>query len=370
MSSDRSVRSLTALQSSASTARVLNLMQTHKKFKDEPELSASPFFKNKVMDRCLIIKHRLRKDEYFNFKLPPQNTTKILIPIDGADLRYGAQSFFVGQNDYEKLLADCFGDDLKPGSRDRMVLDLIASLPSLDPFLLKEFLAKNDITPANAYFAISDGDVQRMIEFVRQEIMALVTLSSGGGAGSVAYASRLVEKLLSNTPDAGFEPLRDTLKLTDQEYSDGMFCWRGFLYYKWVLKDLAKPLGEIMVEIQETQGRGARSSDAATYIPKARGNIQRALMSTSSNVQGLLDVYNRAYNDLTVNGKPATFRTFLLEAPSMFFQLGEQLGSMQHIISFWRYRFPAGGKRLITYDDLMDLFLDFEDSLGFVLEAA
>ena len=93
-------------------------------------------------------------------------------------------------------------------------------------------------------------------------------------------------------------------------------------------------------------------------------------MSTSSSVQGLLDVYNRAYSDLTVNGKPATFRSFLLEAPSMFYQLGEQLGAMQHIISFWRYRFPAGGKRLISYDDLMDLFLDFEDSLGFVLESA
>jgi hypothetical protein len=314
----------------------------------------------------LILKHRLRANEYFQFKVPPPIVTKVLIPIDSSDLRFGAHSFFVGQNDYEKLLSETFGDDLKPGSRDRTVLDLITSLPTLDPFLLKEYLKKNDITPAQPYFAISDADVRRMFEFVRDEVMALVMLSAGTGAGSVAYASRMVEKLLSNSPDAGFEPLKETLKLTDQEYTDGMFSWRGFLYYKWVLRDLMKPLGDVLSEIEQTQGRGPRNQEASQYLPGARQNIARSLMKTSDNVQRMLNIYNDAYQALTKMNQPGAFRDFLLNAPSMFYDLGEQLGSMQHIISFWRYRFPAGEKRLITHEELMDLFLDFEDSLTFV----
>lgn len=366
MANDRTIRRLTALQESASTSRVLNLLQTHRKFPDDPEIRKAPFFKNKSLDRCLILKHRLRSHEHFNFKAPPPIVTKVLIPIDGSDLRFGAQSFFVGQNDYEKILKDNFGEDLKAGTRDRMVIDLITSLPTLDPFLLREYLKRNDIEPARPYFAISEGDLQRMFEFVRQEVMALVTLSAGSGAGSVAYASRMVEKLLSNSPDAGFEPLKDTLKLTEQEYSDGMFSWRGFLYYKWVLGDLLKPMAEVMMEIDSTQPRGPRNAEASSYIPEARKKIQRALMSTSENVRRMIAIYDNAYIGLTKKNQPTEFRNFLINAPAMFYDLGEQLGAMQHIISFWRYRFPEGEKRLVTPDELMDMFLDFEDGLSFI----
>ena len=39
-----------------------------------------------------------------------------------------------------------------------------------------------------------------------------------------------MEKLLSNSVDDSFGPLKETLKLSDKDYQDGVFCWRGFLY--------------------------------------------------------------------------------------------------------------------------------------------
>jgi hypothetical protein len=32
-------------------------------------------------------------------------------------------------------------------------------------------------------------------------------------------------------------------------------------------------------------------------------------------------------------------------------------------VSFWRYRMPKGKPRIISFDELADLFLDFEDGL-------
>ena len=49
-----------------------------------------------------------------------------------------------------------------------------------------------------------------------------------------------------------------------------------------------------------------------------------------------------AFADLVANQSPKTFRDFLLCAPYMFLELGEKLGAISHIVSFWRYRFPAG----------------------------
>ena len=96
----------------------------------------------------------------------------------------------LGQRDFDACAEALFGDALKPGHHDRMVLDLMDELPSLDPFLLREQLKRNGFEPARGYFAISDADVERMYAFVRAEVMALVTLSSTEGAPNGAAASR------------------------------------------------------------------------------------------------------------------------------------------------------------------------------------
>jgi len=253
MSDDRTVRRLTSLEQSASTARVLNLLATHRRYGNDPDLAQAPFFKNRLLDRSIILKHRLRMHEYSMFTTIRSTVTKLLIPIDGTDLKFGARFVFVGQKDFDAMAESLFGDDLKPGARDRQVLELIDALPSLDPFLLREHLKRHDFEPARAYFGISDADIQRMHDFVRDEIMALVNLSSGESKGGYAYAQRLVEKLLSSSPENGFEPLKETLKLSDQEYLDGVFAWRGFLYYKWMLGDLMGPMSQVAHEITQIQ---------------------------------------------------------------------------------------------------------------------
>jgi hypothetical protein len=368
MDNDRSVRRLTALVESASTARVLNLLATHRRLGDDPDLLKAPFFANKLLNRGIILKHRVRPHEAAHFGAPRSNATKILIPIDTADLRSGARTVFVGQKDFDRVVRSVFGEDLTPGSADRRILDLIDGLPSFDPFLLREHLRASDVTPAPGYFGISDADAQRMFDFVREEIMALVTLSSGGAGGLHANATRLAEKLLSSAPDGGFEPLKTTLKLSDQEYVDGVFSWRGFLYYKWMLGDLARPMGETMMEITQIQSRGPKDPEAAAYIPDAKSRIQMAMGQAASNVQALIAVYDKAYAGLTRDGRPGAFRDFLLQAPAMFTSLGEQLGCIQHVVSIWRLRFPPGRPRLISSDELRDLLADFEDSLMFQAE--
>jgi len=370
MASDRSVRRLTDLADSASTARVLNLVVTHRKCGDDPEFLAAPFFQNRLLDRSIILKHRLRPNEYAHFDKPRSSVTKVLLPIDTADLKSGAHSFFIGQKDFDSLAKTVFGDDLKPGSRDRRILEIIDGLPSLDPFLLRESLRTNGIEPARPYFGISDADIQRMFDFVRGEVMALVALSSSDGQAAQAHASRLVEKLLSNAPDSGFEPLKMTLKLNDREYQDGVFAWRGFLYYKWVLGDLRAPMLQVLSEIVNIAGRGPKSPEASEYIPQAKKRIAQTVRGTIASVEEMLDIYNKAYASLTKESNPNGFRDFLLSAPAMFSSLGEQLGAIQHIVSFWRYRFPADRPRLISPDELMDVFLDFEDSMVFTATKA
>ncbi len=360
------MRRLTALQESASTARVLNLGGSLRKTDVDPESLKPPFFTNPLLNRAIIVKHRVRPNEADAFNSPRQNATKILLPIDPKDLKLGAHYFFMGQKDFDSVTTSVFGRGLAPGEHDRQVLDLIDALPSLDPFLLREHLRRNGFEPARAYFNISDADLERMHAYVEAEITPLVAMSFQAELGSKAQAAKLVNKLLSSNAPDDLGPLRGVLMLGEREFLDGIFAWRGFLYYKWVQESLQRRTAQVTSAIELVQPRGPRDPESSAYIGPARNRICISVQKTVNSISQMLSVYDKAYQGLTQKGDPAGFRDFLLTAPAMFTNLGEQLGALQHIVSYWTHRFPTGKPAVASPQELMDFLIDFEDSLSFM----
>ncbi len=367
MAVDRTVRRLSELQESASTARVLNLAGAMLRHTQDPENLLPPFFDHPILNRCIVLKHRIRANEAEQFRAPKQNVTKVLLPIDPKDLKLGAHYFFMGQRDFDEVTTSAFGDALHHGRHDRQVLDLIDGLPSLDPFLLREHLRRNGFEPARAYFNISDADLDRMHNYVEAEITPLVAMSlnADAGAGAKAQAAKLVGKLLSSNAPADLGPLRSVLGLAEKEFLEGVYAWRGFLYYKWVHESLYRQTAAVTTAIETIQPRGPRDPESTAYIGPARSRISRSIQKALENIGQMLAVYDKAYQGLTQRGDPAGFRDFLLTAPAMFTNLGEQLGAVQHIVSYWSHRFPPKKPALVSPPELMDFLLDFEDSLSF-----
>jgi hypothetical protein len=361
---DRSVRSLEHLENSASTARVLNLWAVGKRKSEDPEYAAKPLFANAALNTSIIVKHRIRGNEAEDFQVPRRTATKILIPIEKNDLRLGARYVFIGQQKFEDALLQAFGLQLGADSPDHRTLKILDETPSLDPFLLREQLRRHDLEPARCYFDISPADTLRMFKFAQREIEPLVRMSVGDADVDGAHSATLTQKILANSADAALEPLRLTLQLDRPQYQEGIFCWKAFLYYKWQLADLLPLAGSVLKQIDAIRPRGPMDEDAKTYLVGARENIKRALIISCRRVKDTLGVYDAAYHSLTANGEPGEFRDFLLRAPKLFNELGERLGGIEHITSFWRYRFSNGAATAITPEELVDLFMDFEGSLS------
>jgi hypothetical protein len=74
-------------------------------------------------------------------------------------------------------------------------------------------------------------------------------------------------------------------------------------------------------------------------------------------------VYDFAFNELTRNGDPEAFVTFLRRAPGLFLDLGEKVGALSHMASYWRYRFPPGRRPRAQMQEAMDILQDFEAGL-------
>jgi hypothetical protein len=65
-----------------------------------------------------------------------------------------------------------------------------------------------------------------MSAFVASEMTSLTNLVSSSDCRG---ANEFTQKLLAETPDAAFAPLRDVLRMDAEQYRDGIFAWRGLL---------------------------------------------------------------------------------------------------------------------------------------------
>ncbi|HZQ40957.1 MAG TPA: hypothetical protein VFA87_09190, partial [Rhizomicrobium sp.] len=260
--SARIFRSLTALKG-ASTSRVLNLQAINAQWAQEPVAPAAQLFSSPALNRSIIVKHRIRSTEVDLMPRGRNVCTKVIVPFDGNDLRAGGRSLLIGQHNYLEALRDAgqyYGRyDI---DRDMRVLKLVDEIPSLDPFLLREKLRSHGITPDPRYFAISQNDQKRMFDYTAGELDRLTDLAGG----SENATSRMVAALLSNEVDEKLEPLRLTLSLGQSEFKEGVFSWRGFIYYKWCLSEVWPHLLACLTHLKALQPVGPVDAEQKAYL--------------------------------------------------------------------------------------------------------
>ncbi|WP_303828665.1 hypothetical protein [Asticcacaulis taihuensis] len=362
--SNRDVRSLANLGETASTSRVLNLSAVHVNSAHEKDYQLRPFFRDSQMNKAILVKHTLRANERELFGRYRRTATKIILPFDVTDLKLGGRSILVNQVGFDAFCRGYFGDDINANA-DVQTLRLLDQLPSVDPFLVREHLSRHGHKPGACYLKISPYDIQRMIGFANEEIERLVRTAFSGSVGGSAI--KLAGKILANELDAELWPLKATLRMADDEFSDGIFSWRGFLYFKWRHIELQDEMRKVLEGLSTYQPIGACDDGTRDYLKEVRPRLASRIVNAVASVGRTLNVYDRAYHALVHGENPGPFRRFLLDGPSLFFELGESIGILSHIASFWSYRM---GQQMMTQRltpfEYGDILMDFEDSLSVV----
>lgn len=362
--SNRDVRSLANLGETASTSRVLNLSAAHVNSAHEKDYQLRPFFRDSQMNKAILVKHTLRANERELFGRYRRTATKIILPFDVTDLKLGGRSILVNQVGFDAFCRGYFGDDINANA-DVQTLRLLDQLPSVDPFLVREHLSRHGHKPGACYLKISPYDIQRMIGFANEEIERLVRTAFSGSVGGSAI--KLAGKILANELDAELWPLKATLRMADDEFSDGIFSWRGFLYFKWRHIELQDEMRKVLEGLSTYQPIGACDDGTRDYLKEVRPRLASRIVNAVASVGRTLNVYDRAYHALVHGENPGPFRRFLLDGPSLFFELGESIGILSHIASFWSYRMGQSmmTQRLTPFE-YGDILMDFEESLSVV----
>jgi hypothetical protein len=321
-------------------------------------------FKSPYLNSSIIVKHRLRQHELSISISGRVSLTKIIMPFEPSDLRMGARTFFVGQRGFDQIMAE-IGSHNDDSSFDKNLLMVLDDLPSLDPFLVRERLATLGHAPDREYFSLSEADLESMRDFARKELMPLTGMSFDDvRVLGRDKATILAEKILGDGASKDLIPLRESLGMTPDEFTEGVFSWKGFIYFKWSLNVTVDEINEVRSEMCSTRPMGMTKSAEHASIAECLREIDNSISRLISISKTAMKYYDENFNALSSGGQPSVFRSFLLKAPDMFVELGEAVGSLQQVVSFWRYRFPKGSPRRVGIDEFSDIIFDFSASLS------
>jgi hypothetical protein len=357
------VNSLRRLAATGSSARLMDLHALALDKPDDPYYAERPLFVHGVLNRSIIVKHNLHWTEAHRLVTPRLNTTKIIFPFDQKDLGLGGQALFVSQKDFVGALTRHLDYTDLSLERDLAVLEALDKLPTLDPFLVSEILAQRGIAVGRCYFRFSRGDRAAMLSFVSAEIEALVRSCFGVTEANDKRARRLSQLLLSDHRSPELEPLQATFRMTEADFSEAMFAWKAFLYYRWRSNALAPILKTTMASIKAIEAPRYRRGELA-FVLKAKPILEQHLISTWREVGRRLRLYDRAFTSLTEKQQADGFSSFLIQGSRLFVELGDRIGRLEHAVSFWNDRF--GGERMtnLSPEDVLDGIRDLLQALS------
>lgn len=357
------VNSLRRLAATASSARLMDLHSLAIEKLQDPHYAERPLFVHPLLNRAILVKHNLHWAEVQALAAPRLTTTKIIFPFDQKDLGLGGQALFVAQKDFLGAFTRHLDYTDLSMERDLQVVEALERLPTFDPFLVSEILAQQGLQVGRCYFRFSRGDRAAMLSFVTAEIEALVRSCFGATEANSERAQRLSQLLLSDHSSSELEPLRVTFRMSEAEFSEAMFAWKAFLYYRWRSSELGRLLKTTMASLKNVESQRFRRGELA-FMLKAKPLLEQHLLSTWREVGRRLRMYDRAFASLTEKQQPDGFSSFLTQGPRLFVELGERIGRLEHAVSFWNDRF--GNERLaaLSPEDVLDGMRDLLQALS------
>ncbi len=353
---------LRSLVSKTGSTRVLNLHSMAKDSAADDDYTARPMFMHPVLNRSIIMKFNLPIGA--EDKLAPRrfNSTKIVFPFDKYDLGLGGQAIFIDQTNFEGAITSLLDYRDYPLDRDLAVLRALDRLPTLDPFLIRETLSQQQIEVGRCYCLLSAADKTDMLAFVSAEIEALVRLCFQEMDVNDGRTQHFAQLLLAEQNSVGLEPLRKIFRMKPVEFSDAMFCWKAFLYYRWRSQSVGPALKITLKAMLGLAASRFERADAA-LIDDAKEQLRLSVTTAWWQVGQRLRLYDQAFAALTDLQKPDDFRLFLIRGSGLFMELGTRIGQMEQVVSLWNYRFGAVRLAELSVDDVLAGLRDLQQQI-------
>lgn len=356
---------LSLLKRGGSSSRVIDLVSVAEHHHDTPSYHDAPLFQDRRLNTSFLIKHTLRPWEREQLGGARVSATKLILPISDKDLDMGGHSIFVEDPSLSETLSAHLGQAINAPKfkADIERLRELALLPSFDPYLLHEHFRRTQANVSDVYFTISPSELQGISDFVAGQVNVLVRRAlKDDGVASLNRSRRLASILFEDSDSPKLDVLRKALKLSEDDYREGVFGWKGTLYYSWRAGQCHQDMMAFIKSLKAIDLKAMTSAD--------RQEVQRMIKAIGqhagqrwSRLQNQLQSYHFEFTRFAERGDPAALTAFLLRAPELFIEMGEDISRLQHVSAYWSFWTRGRQLRALTGAEAFDLLPDFEAAL-------
>jgi hypothetical protein len=273
--------------------------------------------------------------------------TKLYLPYDSRDISRGGVTVYYGTRTFETALADML--DLKtPATReaftlDCYVLDLIDTVPSVSPFLLRDKFRMKRIAVSPLYYNVPPEEWRAIDAFVRGQLMRMVRSLYPGEGDRSEHFNKLLDLLWHLEDCDELRALGRVFRIPESDVLDTFFAWKGVIFYGYEHARRKDAIAGLLRWLEDTR---------ALLDPRQKGDeplralivhLLKALTAVADDVESKLAMYQHAFNQLFLTQADyAPFLSFLQGAQSYFVSIGIGLARLDHLTEIWK---RGGGDR-------------------------
>lgn len=360
--SDKLAAAYLASELNSGSTRVFNVDRLHRAILRDGAPRDEHLFRHPELHRIIFIKQALI-DPNYQKERHNRIGTKLYFAFNEANAFEGGKSIFAGDPQFDDAMAFQLGfergKNMDDYIRDRDVIQILDSLPSLDPFLMRDRLEAEGLAPHLAYFEIEEEEWSQIREHVMRRFKPIVDFAFGGSDATKTQARlrSLVQKIWEAKDMEGLKPILSAMELTSEDAPKALHAWKGVIYYDYRMTRLEARVRELATWLtQSATPSDMVPSGNAKIVAEIRDAVRHKVRDRWQRARGRLLEYNDAYTALFVDKRsPGPFINFLGNASDIFNELGDELSRLDHASEVRRVIADRyfGGR--LKYEPLHDL---------------
>ncbi len=327
-------------------------------------------FRNKTLNETLFFKIMERNETQYHTVSTVQ--TLMYFPYNLGNVYEGGDSILFDDPGFNRMLRVKTGADSKSEESqvdyvmDLEILEMIYSLPTLDPFLLKSKSEQLDLDDRihPFYFNISEEDWKRIRSPIRTKIRTLVRRAyTGEGDVSVEKMEQHVSRFLSKIWEAkdieGIEDFVRSMDIPEDRAPELFFAWKAICYYQVQFEDFLPQMKSFFSWLGDD--KLAIPVDWVRLMPDDRDRVEYSLLGlrdkvrdTYRSIKLVLGNYEQSYRAFINDNQPRAFKDFLSTADEDYTNLATCLSANVHALNIWSKTIDTYGKRL-RYEQFNEL---------------
>lgn len=289
-----------------------------------------PMFRNRYLNDSIVFK--VVESTIVRGKRKFGIETLVYFPYNHDNIYEGGDSILVSdRNRTEKLNHKC---GLNPDNEARIddfrwdveMLEMIDTLPTLDPFLLKckaqQTGIEDKLNPA--YFNISLEEWNRIQAPIRRKIEALVRKALGVDGDATdkkleEHVSKFLKKIWEARDIEGIEDFVFSMDMPAERAPELFFAWKAICYYQVQFAQVEPELRKLFAWIGDPKlslptDFGGLRYEVQDQIKREMKLLRGRLRENYLTIQQTLKDYEESYRQFIEDGKPADFKEFLSNA--------------------------------------------------------